>query len=216
MVPSSPERTSPRNGKRHYGWQLVRLVAIVGGAAMMAVTYTTDPKVASFESVMLRRQAMDAIGSQSLSSFPNNKDTTATTSIPISSTNTSSQDTTSIPTSGIPSSVFVTNERRAEQQQQEEQDETVQVQVVSTHTPVEWQQAKTVAAVADFPQEQEAVVEVDMAIGDKISVLSGPFKDFDGEVIEVSPERSKLKALLSIFGRDTPVELEFNQVEKQN
>ncbi len=64
--------------------------------------------------------------------------------------------------------------------------------------------------------EQEPVVEVDMAIGDKISVLSGPFKDFDGEVIEVSPERSKLKALLSIFGRDTPVELEFNQVEKQN
>ena len=63
---------------------------------------------------------------------------------------------------------------------------------------------------------QEPVVEVEMAIGDKIMVLSGPFKDFSGEVIEVSPERSKLKALLSIFGRDTPVELEFNQIEKQN
>jgi transcriptional antiterminator NusG len=63
-------------------------------------------------------------------------------------------------------------------------------------------------------QEQEPVVKVDMAVGDKILVLSGPFKDFEGEVIEVSPERSKLKALLSIFGRDTPVELEFNQVEK--
>lgn len=65
-------------------------------------------------------------------------------------------------------------------------------------------------------QEQEPVVKVDMAIGDKIVVLSGPFKEFEGEVIEVSPERSKLKALLSIFGRDTPVELEFNQVEKQS
>lgn len=63
-------------------------------------------------------------------------------------------------------------------------------------------------------QEQEPIVKVDMAVGDKIIVLSGPFKDFEGEVIEVSPERSKLKALLSIFGRDTPVELEFNQVEK--
>jgi transcriptional antiterminator NusG len=63
-------------------------------------------------------------------------------------------------------------------------------------------------------EEQEPVVKVDMAVGDKILVLSGPFKDFEGEVIEVSPERSKLKALLSIFGRDTPVELEFNQVEK--
>ncbi|MGB7377018.1 MAG: transcription termination/antitermination protein NusG [Rivularia sp. (in: cyanobacteria)] len=64
--------------------------------------------------------------------------------------------------------------------------------------------------------EQEPVVKIDMATGDKIMVLSGPFKDFEGEVIEVSPERSKLKASLSIFGRDTPVELEFNQVEKQS
>jgi transcriptional antiterminator NusG len=65
-------------------------------------------------------------------------------------------------------------------------------------------------------EEQEPVVKIEMQTGDKIMVLSGPFKDFEGEVIEVSPERSKLKALLSIFGRDTPVELEFNQVEKQN
>jgi transcription termination/antitermination protein NusG len=65
-------------------------------------------------------------------------------------------------------------------------------------------------------QEQKAVIKIDMAPGDKIVVLSGPFKDFEGEVIEVSPERSKLKALLSIFGRDTPVELEFNQVQKQS
>lgn len=65
-------------------------------------------------------------------------------------------------------------------------------------------------------QEQKPVVKIDMAAGDKILVLSGPFKDFEGEVIEVSPERSKLKALLSIFGRDTPVELEFNQVQKQS
>jgi transcriptional antiterminator NusG len=65
-------------------------------------------------------------------------------------------------------------------------------------------------------QIQEPVVKINMEVGDQILVLSGPFKDFEGEVIEVSPERGKLKALLSIFGRDTPVELEFNQVEKQN
>jgi transcriptional antiterminator NusG len=64
-------------------------------------------------------------------------------------------------------------------------------------------------------EEQDLVVKIDMAIGDKILVLAGPFKDFEGQVIEVSPERGKLKALLSIFGRDTPVELEFNQVQKQ-
>ncbi|ABB56667.1 transcription termination/antitermination protein NusG [Synechococcus elongatus] len=65
-------------------------------------------------------------------------------------------------------------------------------------------------------QEQKPTVKIDLAEGDQILVLSGPFKDFEGTVIEVSPERSKLKALLSIFGRDTPVELEFNQVQKQN
>ncbi|MGF1567923.1 MAG: transcription termination/antitermination protein NusG [Nodosilinea sp.] len=65
-------------------------------------------------------------------------------------------------------------------------------------------------------EELKPVVKIDMAPGDKITVLSGPFKDFEGEVVEVSPERSKLKALLSIFGRDTPVELEFSQVEKES
>ncbi len=65
-------------------------------------------------------------------------------------------------------------------------------------------------------RESEPTLKIDMAVGDRILVLSGPFKDFEGEVIEVSSERNKLKALLSIFGRDTPVELEFNQVEKQN
>jgi transcription termination/antitermination protein NusG len=63
-------------------------------------------------------------------------------------------------------------------------------------------------------KEQEPIQKVDMEAGDKITVLSGPFKDFEGEVIEVAGERSKLKALLSIFGRDTPVELEFTQVQK--
>ncbi len=64
-------------------------------------------------------------------------------------------------------------------------------------------------------QEAEPVIKINMQVGDQILVLSGPFKDFAGAVIEVSPERNKLKALLSIFGRETPVELEFNQVEKQ-
>ncbi|WP_448379813.1 transcription termination/antitermination protein NusG [Gloeomargarita sp.] len=63
---------------------------------------------------------------------------------------------------------------------------------------------------------EEPKVKVDMAPGDLIVVISGPFKDFRGEVIEVSPERNKLKALLSIFGRETPVELEFNQIQKES
>jgi transcriptional antiterminator NusG len=49
-------------------------------------------------------------------------------------------------------------------------------------------------------EEQKPVVKVDMAPGDKITVLSGPFKDFEGEVIEVSPERSKLKHCYLFLG----------------
>jgi transcriptional antiterminator NusG len=64
--------------------------------------------------------------------------------------------------------------------------------------------------------EKKAVVRVDLMEGDQILVTAGPFKDFQGEVIEVSAERSKLKALLSIFGRETPVELEFSQISKQS
>jgi superfamily II DNA or RNA helicase len=56
----------------------------------------------------------------------------------------------------------------------------------------------------------------DTAVGDKIIVLSGPFKDFEGEVIEIIHDRKHIKAMLSIFGRDTPVELELNQVAKQD
>ena len=76
--------------------------------------------------------------------------------------------------------------------------------------------ASEVERIFKQAQEQEAVVKVNLALGDKILVLSGPFKDFEGEVVEVFSERNKLKALLSIFGRDTPVELEFNQIEKQS
>jgi transcriptional antiterminator NusG len=64
--------------------------------------------------------------------------------------------------------------------------------------------------------EKKTVVKVDLTEGDQILVTAGPFKDFQGEVIEVSGERNKLKALLSIFGRETPVELEFSQISKQN
>ena len=64
--------------------------------------------------------------------------------------------------------------------------------------------------------EKKAVIKLDLEEKDRIIVTSGPFKDFQGEVIEVSGERNKLKALLSIFGRETPVELEFSQINKQN
>ncbi|BAC88771.1 transcription termination/antitermination protein NusG [Gloeobacter violaceus] len=63
-------------------------------------------------------------------------------------------------------------------------------------------------------EQEEPVIKVDLEPGHKIEVTAGPFQDFNGEVVEVNPERGTLKALISIFGRDTPVELGFNQVRR--
>ncbi len=50
--------------------------------------------------------------------------------------------------------------------------------------------------------------------GEAIRVVEGPFTDFSGKIEEVIPDKEKLKVLINMFGRDTPVELDFNQVEK--
>ena len=50
--------------------------------------------------------------------------------------------------------------------------------------------------------------------GENIRVVAGPFSDFTGKIEEVSTEKEKLKVLINIFGRDTPVELDFLQVKK--
>jgi transcriptional antiterminator NusG len=51
-------------------------------------------------------------------------------------------------------------------------------------------------------------------VGEAVKVVNGPFQDFNGTVEEVRPEKGKVRVLISIFGRATPVELDFVQVEK--
>jgi transcription termination/antitermination protein NusG len=63
-------------------------------------------------------------------------------------------------------------------------------------------------------QPAPAKVFIDLKAGDIVKIISGPFADFEGTVVEVYPDKEKLKANVSIFGRETPVELFFNQVQK--
>jgi len=63
-------------------------------------------------------------------------------------------------------------------------------------------------------QAEVAKVVLDVRVGDKVRIISGPFADFVGDITEVYPDKEKLRASVSIFGRDTPVELEYGQIQK--
>jgi len=56
--------------------------------------------------------------------------------------------------------------------------------------------------------------EIEVAPGDSAKIIDGPFKDFDGKVSEIDRERGKIKVLVNMFGRDTPVELDSLQIQK--
>lgn len=56
--------------------------------------------------------------------------------------------------------------------------------------------------------------KIDVKVGDLVKIVDGPFKDFDGKVSEIDLERGKIKVLINMFGRDTPVELDSLQIKK--
>jgi transcriptional antiterminator NusG len=61
---------------------------------------------------------------------------------------------------------------------------------------------------------EEPKTKIDVVENQNVKVSSGPFENFVGKVLEVNHDRQKLKVLISMFGRETPIELGFNQVEK--
>lgn len=60
----------------------------------------------------------------------------------------------------------------------------------------------------------EPKYKVDVKIGDVIRITEGPFKDFEGKINEIDESRGKIKTLVSMFGRETPVEIDFLQIKK--
>lgn len=60
----------------------------------------------------------------------------------------------------------------------------------------------------------EPKYKVDVQVGDRVKINDGPFKEMDGKVSEIDPEKGRVKVLVTIFGRETPVELDFLQIDK--
>jgi len=75
-------------------------------------------------------------------------------------------------------------------------------------------EAKEVETLFARMQKGNTEHTIDLSAGDLVKVADGPFKDFEGKVSEIDTQRGKVKVLVSMFGRETPVELDFLQVKK--
>ena len=81
----------------------------------------------------------------------------------------------------------------------------------TTPTPVSSEEIK---ALKKRMGVAEPKYKIDVRPGDSVKIIDGPFKDFDGKIQGVDEEKGKIKVLVLIFGRETPVELDFLQIKK--
>jgi len=81
----------------------------------------------------------------------------------------------------------------------------------TTPTPVDPEEIKTLKKRMGV---KEPKYKIDVEKGDAVKITDGPFKEFDGKVEEIDEEKGKVKVLVSIFGRETPVELDSLQINK--
>ncbi|HLH68671.1 MAG TPA: transcription termination/antitermination protein NusG [Candidatus Dormibacteraeota bacterium] len=84
--------------------------------------------------------------------------------------------------------------------------------VGSGNKPVPLQETELRSILKQVKQEPQ--IRVEFEVGESVRVVDGPFADFLGKVDEINPEKGKLKVLVNMFGRETPVELDLLQVEK--
>lgn len=83
-------------------------------------------------------------------------------------------------------------------------------------TPLREAEVNRILGKVDAAQESGEEVEVPFMVGESVNVIDGPFNGFSGVIEEINEEKKKLKVIVKIFGRRTPIELNFLQVEKES
>ncbi len=78
-------------------------------------------------------------------------------------------------------------------------------------TPLRQEEVKQ---IMDRMSQETTKIRVNFKIGEKVRIIDGPFNDFIGSVAAIDPDKSKVRVMVNFFGRDTPVELDFLEVEK--
>jgi transcriptional antiterminator NusG len=81
----------------------------------------------------------------------------------------------------------------------------------TTPVPVE---AAEINSLKKRIEEEEPQYKIEVKVGELVKITDGPFKEFDGKVSEIDQERGKVKVLVNMFGRDTPIELDSLQIRK--
>ena len=81
-------------------------------------------------------------------------------------------------------------------------------------TPLRESEAKRMLGIVDELTDSAAFAIVPFIIGESVKVVDGPFNDFTGVIDEVNEDKKKLRVMVKIFGRKTPLDLNYNQVER--
>lgn len=81
-------------------------------------------------------------------------------------------------------------------------------------SPTPLSDAEVEACMKRMGAKEEPQISIDLQVGMTVKVADGPFKGFEGKVNEIDGARGKVKVLVSMFGRETPLELDFTQVKK--
>ncbi len=85
----------------------------------------------------------------------------------------------------------------------------------SQPSPLKQSEINRILGKVDQSEEGDEKMNEPFIVGETVKITDGPFNDFDGTIEEVNEDKKKLKVIVKIFGRSTPVELDFMQVEKQ-